>query len=220
MPSLAVGLVAAWAAAGAGAATPTSVTATITRAGIALVPSYVPTGTVVVTVVNRTDDRRDFGVGARRTAAIPAGHSAKLTVTLSGTGVRRFSSTAVGSHAGSSAPGRLTAALHLFEPCADASATTVSVQIDRSAGGLVLSPTVVPCGTVTFAISDVDTTSAVLLVAAAAPPVSGVTRQLDPGGTATLTVQFPAAALVRCSVVQVGGDGVVATVGDGSLTVH
>ena len=110
------------------------------------------------------------------------------------------------------------AALHLFEPCSDASATTVDVQIDQSAGGLTLSSATIPCGSVTFDVTDVDTSNARLLVSAEVPPGSGLTTQLNPGGTATLTIDFPAATVVHFSAIQVGGDGVVVVVGDGSLT--
>lgn len=221
VPIAAVGLAAAglWAPAGARAATPTTVTATITNSRIVFAPSYVPTGTVVITVVNRTKDRRDFGVGARRTGVIAAGHSALLTVTVSGSGDREFSSVvAAGSRRMTGGSRRLTAGLHLFEPCGDASATTVDVQINESAGGLTLSPTTIPCGTVTFDVTDVDTPNARLVVSADVPPQSGLSPQLNPGGTATLTVDFPAATLAHCSAIQVGGDGVVVVVGDGSLT--
>jgi hypothetical protein len=201
------------------AATPTSVTATITNSRIAFDPSYVPAGTLVITVVNQAKGRRDFGVGARRTGAIAAGRSERLTVTLSGSGDRQFSSVAAaGSRGMTGGSRRLTAALHLFEPCGDASATTVDVQIDQSAGGLTLSPATVPCGTVTFDVTDVDTPNARLLVSADAPPRSGLTAQLNPGGTATLTINFPATALAHFSVVQIGGDGVVTVVGEGSLS--
>jgi hypothetical protein len=222
VPIAAVGLAAAALSAptGALAATPTRVTATITNSRIGLTPSYVSTGTVVITVVNRTKDRRDFGVGARRTGAIAAGRSKRLTVTFSGSGERRFSSVAVaGSRHITGGSHRLTAAIHLFEPCSDPSATTVDVQINHSAGGLTLSPTTVPCGTVTFDVTDVDTTNARLFVSADAPPLSSLTTQLNPGGTTTLTVYFPATALAQCVAVQVGGDGIITDVGEGSVTV-
>jgi hypothetical protein len=174
----------------------------------------------VITVVNRTKDRRDFGVGARRTGAIAAGRSKRLTVTFSGSGERRLSSVAVaGSRRIMGGSRRLTAAIHLFEPCSDPSATTVDVQINHSAGGLTLSPTTVPCGTVTFDVTDVDTTNARLFVSADAPPLSSLTTQLNPGGTTTLTVYFPATALAQCVAVQVGGDGIITDVGEGSVTV-
>jgi hypothetical protein len=222
VPIAAVGLAVAafWAPAGASAATPTRVTATITNSRIVFARSYVATGTVVITVVNRTKDGRDFGVGARRTGAIAAGRSKRLTVTFSGSGERQFSSVvAAGSSHITGGSRRLTAALHLFEPCSDASATTVDVQIDQSAGGLTLSPTTVPCGTVIFDVTDVDTPNARLLVSADAPPRSGLTTQLNPGGTATLTIHFPATALAHCVAVQVGGDGIVVDIGEGSVAV-
>ncbi|HVA87923.1 MAG TPA: hypothetical protein VNF73_16575 [Candidatus Saccharimonadales bacterium] len=220
-PIAAVGLVAAtcWVPAGAHAATPTRVTATITNSRIVLAPSYVPAGTVVITVVNRTKDRRDFGVGARRTGAIAARHSERLTVTLSGSDARLFSSVAAaGSRHLTGGSRRLTAALHLYEPCG-ASARTVQVRIDAAAGGLTLSPTKVPCGTVTFDVTDLDSPNTRLLVSAGAPPRSGLTTQLNPGGTATLTIRFPAATIAHCGAVQVGVDGILAAVGNGSLTV-
>jgi hypothetical protein len=173
----------------------------------------------VITVLNRATDRRDFGAGAQRTGAIAAGRSAQLTVTVSASGDREFSSVAAAASRHSTGRSRrLTAALHLFAPCGDVSATTVDVQIDESAGGVTLSPTTIPCGTVTFEVIDVDTPNARLLVSADAPPRSGLSPQLNPGETATLTVDFPAATLAHCNAVQVGGDGVVVAVGEGSLT--
>jgi hypothetical protein len=209
-----------WAPSAAHAAAPTMVTATITDSRIVFAPSWVPTGTVVITVVNRTKDRRDLGVGAQRTGAIAAEHSERLTVTFSASGKQRFFSVAAAGsrHVAGGSP-RLAAALHLFEPCSDASATTVAVEIDQSAGGLTLSPTTVPCGTVTFDVTDVDTTNARLLFSADSPPLSGLTTQLNPGATATLTVPFPASTLVHLSAVQVGGDGILVVAGDGLLTV-
>ena len=222
VPIAAVGLAAAalWAPAGARASTPTSVTATITNSRIGFAPSYVPAGTVVITVVNKTKEFRDFGVGARRTGAIAAGRSEQLTVTFSGSGQRQFSSVAVaGSRHITSRSRRLTAALHLFEPCSDPSVTTVDVQIDQSAGGVTLSPTTVPCGTVTFDVTDVDAPDALLVVSAYAPPVWGLSTQLNPGGTSTLTIYFPATALAHCTAIQIVDEGNVDSIGEGSLAV-
>jgi hypothetical protein len=218
----AVGLAAAgfWAPAGAHAATPAKVTATITNSRIVFAPSYVPTGTVVITVVNRTKGRRDFGVGARRTDAIAPARSTRLTVTFSGSGQRQFFSAAAGSRHSAGVSPHLTAALHLFEPCSDPATTTVDAQINHSAGGLTLSPATVPCGTVTFDVTDVDTANVRLIFSAEAPPLSGLTTQLNPGGTATLTVNFPAAAIAHFSAVQVGGDGIIVVIGDSALTVE
>jgi len=194
------------------AASPTRVTVTISNSRIVFAPSYAPTGTLALTVLNRTTGARDFGVGARRTAAIAAGRSARLTVTLPAKGERTFSSVAAGGVR------RLTGALYLFEPCAHPATTTVDVSMGNSAGGLVLSQTRVPCGTVTFAVTDVDATGASLLVSSAVPPQSAVTNQLDPGGTATLTLRFAAKAVVDCDAVEDDTDGDSVVVGYASLT--
>jgi hypothetical protein len=200
--------------AGARAATPpTKVTATIENSRIAFTPSYVPTGKVVLTVVNRTKGARDFGVGARRTNAIASGRSARLTVTLPKKGERTFSSVAA---AGSTR--RLTGALYLIEPCAQPATTTVDVNIAKSAGGLTLSQSSVPCGTVTFVVTDVDSPGTSLLVSVDTPPLSSVTDQLNPGGTATLTVPFAAKAVVHCDAVQNDSVGDSVVVGSASLT--
>jgi hypothetical protein len=199
-----VGLAATSLCASAGAraaAAPTPVRVTITNSRIVFAPSYAPTGPLEFTVVNRTRGARDFGVGAQRTKAIAPGHSARLAATLQGNGDQTFSSVAtagpsnasVGSHS-------LTGALYLFEPCGSPATTTVDVSLTKS--GPVLSQTSVPCGTVQFVVTDVDAPGTSLLVALDVPPQSGATYQLDPGGTATLTVPFAAKAVVRCYAVQ------------------
>jgi len=132
------------------------------------------------------EDRRDFGVGARRN-----GCDCRRALGAADGDVFGEWRTAVllvlaGSRHVTGGSRRLTAALHLFEPCSDASATTVDVAIDQSRAGSTVSPTTVPCGTVTFDVTDVDTANARLLVSAQAPPRSGLTTQLNPGGTATL----------------------------------
>jgi hypothetical protein len=88
----------------------------------------------------------------------------------------------------------------------------------KAAGGLTLSQTRVPCGTVTFDVTDVDTPGTSLLVSSDVPPLSRVTDQLDPGGTATLTVRFPAKGLVRCQAVSDDSSGYSVVVAYGALT--
>jgi hypothetical protein len=201
------------------AASPTRVTVTITKSRILFAPSYVPSGTLALTVVNRTREARDFVVGARRTGAIAPGHSAMLTATLAGQGARAVSSVATASAGGAQGrPRRLTGAFYLFEPCAHPSTTTVSVSLSTAAGGLALSPSTVPCGTVTFVVTDVDLPATSLLVSIVVPPRSGVTDELQPGGTATMTVQFAAKALVSCDAVQDDSAGDSLVVGHASLT--
>lgn len=203
------------------AASRTSVKVTITDSRIVFAPSYVPTGTLVFTVFNRTSSARAFGVGARRTSAIAAGRSARLTVTFPRAGKRTFSSVAAANSGHSNGPTpRLTAALYLYEPCTHPGTTTVDVRMaSASAGGLTLSPTRVPCGTVTFDITDVDEPSTTLLASIVVPALAQVTNQLDPGDTATLTLRSPAKTVIHCDAVQDNAaDSDSVSVGYGSLT--
>jgi hypothetical protein len=94
----------------------------------------------------------------------------------------------------------------------------VDVNIASSAAGVTLSQTTAPCGTVTFAVTDVDVTGASLLVSTGVPPVAADTDKLDPGGTATLTVRFAASGVVDCDAVEDNADGDAVIVGYGSLT--
>ena len=198
---------------------PTAVTVTIANTSIVFTPRDVPTGTLVFTVINRTTGVRDFGVGARRTGAIAAGRSTRLTLSLPARGERTFSSVATaGSHSKGRAA-RLTGALYLFEPCTHPAVTTVDVRMaTAAAGGLTLSQTSVPCGTVTFDVTDVDASGASFVVSAEVPPLSAGTVQLEPGATATLTVRFAARAVIDCDAVANDTDGYSVVVGYVSLT--
>ena len=135
-------------------------------------------------------------------------------MTLPGKGERTFSSVATASSR------RITGALHLFEPCTHPAMTTVDLSMAKSPGGITLSPTRVPCGTVTFDVTDVDTPGTSLLVSVDVPPLSGVTSQLDPGGTATLRLRFAAKAVVHRDAVQDDAVGDSVVVGAGSLTLY
>ncbi|MGD1051175.1 MAG: hypothetical protein ABR947_08910 [Solirubrobacteraceae bacterium] len=206
------------ASAGASVGASSGVRVTITSSRITFAPSYVPTGTVVFTVFNRTTGARDFGANDRRTGAIAAGGSTRLTLSLPASGKRTFSSVAAHSLPVKRRAPRLTAALYLFAPCVNPATTTVAVNIAGSPGGLTLSQTTVPCGTVTFAVTDVDAPGASLLVSTGVPPVAADTSQLAPGGTATLTVRFAAEGVVDCDAVENNSEGDAVVVGYGSLT--
>jgi plastocyanin len=185
----------------------TRVTVRITDSRIVFAPSHVPTGTLVFTVHNRTSHARAFGIGARRTSAIAAGRSGTLTVTFTKAGERTFSSVATASsrHSNGPTPG-LTGALYLYEPCTHPVATTVNVRMaSPSAGGLMLSQSQIPCGTVTFDVTDVDEPATSFLASTVVPALSDVTNQLDPGETATFTLRSVAKTVVHCDAVQYDG---------------
>jgi hypothetical protein len=208
-------------AAARAAASPTRVTARITNSRIVFAPSNVPTGTLVFTVFNRTSRARAFGIGARRTSAIAAGRSATLTLTLRRAGERTFSSVATANSRRSDGPTPgFTGALYLYERCTHPAMTTVDVRMaTESAGGLMLSQTRIPCGTVTFDVTDVDEPATSLLASTVVPALAQVTSQLDPGETAKLTLRSAAKTVVHCDAVQydaVESDSF--SVGYGSLT--
>jgi hypothetical protein len=75
----------------------------------------------------------------------------------------------------------------------------------QSAGGLMLSQTQIPCGTVTFDVTDVDEPATSFLASTVVPALSDVTNQLDPGETATLTLRSVAKTVVHCDAVQYDG---------------
>ena len=85
----------------------------------------------------------------------------------------------------------------MFQPCIDPVATTVSVQMGQDRGGITVSQSAIPCGTVTFVVSNVGTLVDSLQVFAALPAVEGSTPELQPGQSARLTLRFPAKRLVH-----------------------
>jgi hypothetical protein len=174
---------------GAGAS-PTTVVVTIRDAGVALAPAVVPTGAVAFKVVNRSTEARDFRIAGKRTPAIAAGKSGSLSVVLGTQGQRPYSS--VGRRRG--AP--LTGLLDVFSPCANPAVTTVNVQMAQDRGGLTISQTAIPCGTVTFVVTNAGSLVDDLQVFSTAPAVAGSTPELQPGQTARLTLRFPAKGLV------------------------
>jgi hypothetical protein len=184
----AVGLVAGGGASAQASAvvSPTTVAVTIRNSGIVLAPALVPTGPVVFRIRNRTASTADFGIAGRRTRAIPVGRSAILAVTLARRGAQTVSSKATGRSM------RATGILDVFEPCTSPATTTVSVEMAQDQGGIAVSQTAVPCGTVTFVVTDAGAVNDSLQVFSEAPSVTGSTPDLRPGQTARLTLHFTA----------------------------
>lgn len=172
------------------AVSPATVRASINKSGIVLRPAAVPSGPVVFRVLNRTGAPRDFRITTHRTRVIRAGRSALLTVTLRQPGLRN-----VFSVAETRAP-RVTGQLGVFQACMSPSTTTVTVQLGQGQGGLTVSQSVIPCGTVTFVVTDTGSLGDSLLVFGVTPSVRALTPDLLSGQTARLTVRFPAKGTV------------------------
>jgi hypothetical protein len=174
---------------------PLVVVATITNAGVTVAPAAVSAGPVTVKVINRSAAARDFRIGGKRTAALRTGHSTFLNVVLAA-GNQPYTSTALGRGS------QLSGILNVFQPCTNPVATTVHVQAAQGAGGLTVSQTSIPCGTVTFIVSNtgtmVDQLQIFELNQSSAQASTGV---LSAGQTQTLTIEFPAEGIAFCQSV-------------------
>jgi hypothetical protein len=146
-------------------------------------PSKVPVGRVIFKIANRGTAARSFTIAGRRTTAIAAGRSATLTVDLKGRGPREYVSS--GRHAA-----RLAGVLTVFVPCSSPKVTTVNVRMDHDRSGITLSQTKIPCGTVTFVVTNIGAAVDSFQVFTDYPNASGTTPDLEPGQTARLTIHF------------------------------
>ena len=181
---LAVGAGAALAHPGA-----STVVVTISRSGLEVAPITVLAGPLLLKISNHGKVARDFAIGGKRTAQIPPGKSATLTVALTG-GFRTYSSTRAKRR------GRISGLLDALIRCATPVATMVTVQMTQEPGGIAPSRNTIPCGTVTFVVTNVGSLTDDLHVFGALPQENGTTPELTPGQTARLTIRFAAKGTV------------------------
>jgi hypothetical protein len=80
--------------------------------------------------------------------------------------------------------------LTTFVPCSQPATTTVAVRMDHDGTGITLSRTTIPCGTVTFVVTNVGALDDSLQVFADYPGARGTTPELGTGQTAKLTIRF------------------------------
>jgi hypothetical protein len=168
----------------------TTVTVTLKNSSVILSPTAVPIGAVAFKILNRGKIRRDFEVAGRKTPPIPAGKTATLNVQLPSQGPRTFTSTAR-RHSS-----RLTGVLDVYEPCTNPVATTVSMKMAQDNGGIIVSQTTIPCGTITFVVTNIGTVTDSLQVFTEVPSIAQSTPELPAGRTATLTIHFPEKGVV------------------------
>jgi hypothetical protein len=126
---------------------PAIVSVTLRDADVTLNPSSVIAGTVVFKIANKGRMARDFEIGGNKTPAIAAGKTATLRTRFAGHPYRYVS-------VGERGTDRLTGFLGVFPGCPNPTATTVTVDIKF--GDISLSQTTVPCGTVTFEVTNTD----------------------------------------------------------------
>lgn len=159
------------------------VAVTLTSRTVGLSTVNVLAGTIAFAVVNRSKFARAFAIAGRRTPQIPAGRSATLTVML-GTGFHEYTSV------GRDRRGRIAGLVHALAPCTEPVATTVKVEMTQSPGSIAFSRTTIPCGTVTFVITNAGTLVDKLRVYADYRGEIGASPQIAPGQTATLVIRF------------------------------
>jgi hypothetical protein len=157
---------------------------TLSAKGLAFRPAVVNAGPVVFRVANRDRATRTFSVRGRRIRVRP-GHAASLRATLGASGFVQLRS---GTDGG---------VLGVVVPCTNPVASTVTVRLAQDNGGLTMSPARVPCGTVTFVVTDAGSLEDSLNVFADLPAVHGSTPVLQPGQTARVTVTFRARGTVH-----------------------
>ena len=159
------------------------VAVTVTRYGATLSRFDVSTGSVVFAVMNK--DTRPHTFSTRGSSVrVSAGESVRLEVSFPRPGDFVFVSAAAGRS-------RFRGELQVFRPCPDPVRSTVMVRLAQGNGGLSISQTMIPCGQVSFVVSDTGTLQDSLQVFSEGPGPHATTPELTPGQTATVTVAFP-----------------------------
>ena len=175
----------------------TTVAVTITSPRVTAAPVRVPGGTVVFKVSNRASVSQNFTIAGKSTADIPPGGSATLRVALPKSGSYLFLS--YGKHHTAPASGVLA----VTNTCSAPVSTSVSVQMQE--GPMTLSRQTVPCGTVTFVITNGGTMVHTFQVTTpdntAIIVPGGQGPRLNPGQSASIIVHFTTkgSAFYRCS---------------------
>jgi plastocyanin len=186
-----VGLAVAQTSGAAGGAT---VAVSITNSRLGIVPATVTAGAVVFHVKNDSSRKVAFGLANTRTSPIYPGRAAVLKLELLAAGRYRFA--VFGRGLGAAVSGLLTvrsasrpattttAPTTTDRSCSAPTASTVTVTL--ADGVYKLSAYSVPCGTVTFVVTNTGT--GVHSFHVGAPGGDGPT--LDPGQTVAMTVQL------------------------------
>jgi plastocyanin len=204
----------------AGAVTITVTAGKPSEYGFKLSRSAVPLGPVVFQVVNRGKVKHNFAIAGKTTPVLTPGKSAKLTVVFTKAGPYSYSSSLRGQSANGMkgvvavrttvSPGRSTTPTTVAQGTGSAGGSTVGAACASPAGttisvrmfdfGFTLSQTTVPCGNVTFVVTntgqvthnfDVESTGS-----NGKPVFNGGTTLLG-GETATQAISFGTSGTFR-----------------------
>jgi plastocyanin len=146
----------------------TRVTVTATDSKFTLSKGSAPVGAVIFTVTNRGTKHHDFKIAGKKTSLLAPGHSARLPVTFSKKGRYPYLSTVSGQAAAGlkgvfSVVATVTPTPTTTPPYTPPTGpvgtanTTVTVglfDLSNGSGYIVLSPTTIPSGMVTFVITN------------------------------------------------------------------
>jgi hypothetical protein len=166
--------------------TPATVPVTLRNSSLTVDASTIPVGPVIFVVRNRASVGRTFAIAGKTTAKIQPGKSATLSVSLGAAGLQEYSS------AGRTRSSLLNGSVQVIQPCVNPVASTATVTLGQDQGGLTLSSSSVPCGAVTFVVTNVGKLVDDLHVFVDLPGEKGATPELNPGQTARLTITFTA----------------------------
>jgi hypothetical protein len=179
----------------------------LTSATVEAAPVNVLAGPLVFKIANKGKVARDFAIGGKQTPQIAAGRSTTLTVNLT-KGFHTYSSIRRDHR------GRVRGLLNALEPCTNPVSTTVTVQMHQSPGAITVSQSKVPCGDVTFLITNTGPMVDDLHVFAELPQEKGASPELSPGQTASLSIRFVAKGIAHYESgdfppveLEYGGDG-------------
>lgn len=137
----------------------TRVTVTATDSKFTLSKGSAPVGAVIFTVTNRGKKQHDFKIAGKKTPLLAPGRSARLPVTFSKKGRYPFLST-VSGQAAAGLKGVFSVVAGPYAPPTGpvgTANTTVTVGLFDASNGqgwIVLSPTSIPSGMVTFVITN------------------------------------------------------------------
>ena len=188
---LLVGLVA-----GGCAAAATSVTVRITDSGAVLSRSSVSVGTVVFAVSNRGRRPHVFVIAGSHTRRIAPGASASLSVTFRSPGRYAYVASKRGVLRVLAAPAPWKPLTptggHAQQSCAAPTATAVRVTMTDTTGsdGYTFAPAAVPCGNVTFVLTNLGQSPHGLELMDPAGNIFATSTPVSPSGTVTLSADL------------------------------
>jgi nitrite reductase (NO-forming) len=171
----------------------TTLVVTATEFRFVLSKRTVPVGTVIFKVVNKGRIAHNFKIAGKRTPLIPPGHSATLRVVFPKKGRYAYLCTVPG-HAAAGMKGVLSVGVVAPPPTSTTTTTTTTypgpggtVEVSMFEYGFTLSPSTIPAGNVTFVMKNTGTVTHNFDIQGVKPG-----SFLDPGGTATMTVNLQA----------------------------